>query len=336
MSRPTIADIAREAQVSTTAVSLYLHNKPGLGEGTRERIAQAVDKLGYMPRGQRRGNASALIGLLVEELPLPLFSDIFYAEMVQGLESRARQLGYHTVLTVVDPPASNNIPTLVAERQVAGLVAVGGGDLTDEFIASIASLAVPLVLVDNYLLEGAADCVLPDNEMGAYNATRHLIERGHRRIAVIMGPAKYKPLIDRQQGYLRAMMEAGLGPDPELMQPSLSKGVPNKGYREMHALLARPQRPTAVFCVSDRTAFGALTAVKEVGLRVPEDIALVGFDDVRESEHTNPPLTTVRVPKREMGVVAAQRLTDLIKHPQADVPPLKLVLPTYLVIRATS
>ena len=336
MIRPTITDVAREAQVSTTAVSLYLHNKPGLSQATRERIARAVDKLDYVPRGQRKGNASDLIGLLVENLPLPLFSDIFYAEMVQGLESQARQLGYHTVLTVVDPQHNDGVPPLVAERQVAGLVAVGGGDITDEFIASIADTRVPLVLVDNYLLDGVADCVLPDNEMGAYSATRHLIERGHRRIAIIMGPAKYKPLIDRQQGYLRAMMEAGLGPDPELMQPSLSKGVPNKGYREMYALLARQQRPTAVFCVSDRTAFGALTAIKEVGLRVPEDVALVGFDDVRESEHTNPPLTTVHVPKREMGIVAAQRLADLINRPQAGVPPFKLVLPTYLVIRATS
>jgi LacI family transcriptional regulator len=335
MSRSTIADIAREARVSTTAVSLYLNDKPGLGEATRERIAQVIDKLGYVPRGQRRGNASALIGLLVEKLPLPLFSDT-YSELVQGLESQARQLGYHTVLTVVDPQDNSGVPSLITEHQVAGLVALGGGDITDELIAPIADLQMPLVLVDNYLLDRAANCVLPDNEMGAYTATRHLIERGHRRIAVIMGPAKYKTLTDRQQGYVRAMMEAGLGPGPELLQPSLSKGVPNKGYREMHALLARPQRPTAVFCVSDRTALGALTAIKEVGLRVPGDIALVGFDDVRESAHTNPPLTTVHMPKQEMGIVAAQRLADLIKHPQADVPPLKLVLPTYLVIRATS
>jgi DNA-binding LacI/PurR family transcriptional regulator len=104
----------------------------------------------------------------------------------------------------------------------------------------------------------------------------------------------------------------------------------------MHALLARPQRPTAVFCVSDRTAFGALAAIKEVGLRVPEDIALVGFDDVRDSEHTSPPLTTAHVPKLEMGIVAAQRLVDLIVEPQPDVPPLKLMLPTCLVVRATS
>ena len=336
MSRPTITDIAREAQVSAAAVSLYLNNKPGLGHATRERIARTVDRLGYVPRGKKKESSFGLIGLLVEKLPLPLFSDIFYAEMVQGLESQARELGYHTVLMVVNPQDGKDVWRLVTDRHVAGLVVVGGGDVTDELITDIAKLQAPLVLVDNYTLAGAADCVLPDNEMGAYAATCHLIERGHRRIAIIMGPSKYKPLTDRLQGYVRAMMEAGLGPAPELMQPSLSKGVPNKGYREMQALLACPQPPTAVFCVSDRTAFGALAAIKEAGLRVPEDIALVGFDDVRDSEHTIPPLTTVHVPKLEMGIVAAQRLVDLMNNPQPDVPPLKLVLPTQLVVRATS
>ncbi len=338
MCSPTIKDVARKAQVSVASVSLYLNNKPGLSDLTRERIRLAVEQLGYVPRRQKPGNSSnrGLIGLLVEKLPFPVLSDIFYAEVVQGFESRARQLGYQTVLTVMDPMENEGIPRVVTERQVEGLIAVGGGDLTDQLIAGIAGYRTPVVLVDNYLLDPPVDCVLPDNEMGACAAVKHLIARGHRRIAVIMGPTKYKPLTDRVQGYVRAMMEAGLGPHPELMQQSLSQGAPNKGYREVQAILRRSERPTAIFCISDRTAFGALAAIKEAGLRVPQDIALVGFDNVWESEHTNPPLTTVHVPKREMGLAAMERLIDLINHEQAYTLPVKMVLPTHLVVRASS
>lgn len=334
MSRATIASVAREAHVSTTAISLYLHERPGLSEETRQRIAQVIEKLGYTQRRQRKGKTTALIGLLVEELPLPIFSET-YSELVRGLERQARQAGYHTLLMPVGPQENTSIPRLVADGQVAGLIALGGGDITDAILAPLVDMPVPLVLVDNYLFTRAANCVLSDNEMGALLITRHLIDRGHRRIAVIMGPPKYKPLGDRLQGYLRAMAEAGLL-EAGLLQPPLSQEAPTKGYREMRALLDRPQRPTAVFCVSDRTAFGALMALKEAGLRVPDDIALAGFDDVRDSANTDPPLTTAHMPKLEMGVVAAQRLIDLIRHPLTEGPPLKLVLPTRVVLRATT
>jgi LacI family transcriptional regulator len=334
----TIKDVAREAQVSVAAVSLYLNNKPGLSEQTRERIRLVVERLGYVPRRQKAeiNGSRGLIGLLVEKLPLPVFSDLFYAEVVQGIESRARQLGYHTVLAVMDPTENSGIPRVVSERQVEGLIALGGGDLTDQLIVSLAEYQLPVVLVDNYLLEPVVDCVLPDNEMGAYAATQHLLAQGHRRIAIIMGPSKYKSLTDRLQGYVRAMMEAGLASCTDLMQPSLSQGTPNKGYREAQALLQRPERPTAIFCISDRTAFGALAAVKEARLQVPRDIALVGFDNVRDSEYTNPPLTTVQVPKQELGLVAMERLIDLINGQPMNTLPMKLVLPTRLVVRESS
>jgi DNA-binding LacI/PurR family transcriptional regulator len=150
---------------------------------------------------------------------------------------------------------------------------------------------------------------------------------------MIMGPAKYKSLTDRVIDYTQAMLEAGLGPDLELMQLSLSSGVPNKGYREMQAILSRKKLPTAVFCVSDRTAFGALKAIKEAGLHIPEDIALVGFDDTRDSEHTTPPLTTVCMPKRGIGRVAIELLDQRMNNCNSETSPLKLLLPTSLVVR---
>lgn len=335
MENPTIKDVAQEAGVSAASISLYLNNKPGLSDATRERIARSIEKLGYVPRTQKM-NHLTLIGLLVEKLPLSVFADIFYAEVVQGLESRARQLGYQTVLMISDSQENDGIPRAILEHQVEGLIALGGGDLTDELISRIAGNKIPVVLVDNYLLDGSVDCVLPDNVLGGYAATNYLIGKGHKRIAVIMGPAKYKPLTDRVMGYTRALLEAGLGPDVELMQPSLSSGVPNKGYREMRAILSSKELPTAVFCVSDRTAIGALMAIKEAGLNVPEDIALVGFDDTRDSEHTTPPLTTVRVPKLELGRVAIEQLDRRMNNRFSETPPLKLVLPTSVVERASA
>ena len=180
------------------------------------------------------------------------------------------------------------------------------------------------------------NCILPDNEMGGYMATQFLIAKGHQRTAIIMGPAKYKPLTDRAQGYVRAMLEADMGLVPELMQPSLSQGMPDKGYREMQALLGLKDHPTAVFCVSDRTAFGALRAIKEAGLSVPEDVAVVGFDNTRESEHASPSLTTVHVPKKEMGQIALDRLDYLVKNRQTQASPLKLLMPTRLVVRSSA
>jgi LacI family transcriptional regulator len=343
MSQPTIRDVALEAGVSLSAVSLYLNNKPGLSNETRDRIAAAAERVGYVPRGRTRvtpaaGSAAStsLIGMLLENLPFPAFSDILYLQVLQGFESEARRRGYHTVITTLDTQDVLQVPAAVIDGQFAGLVALGGGDVSDDFIHSVLATGVPLVLVDNYLLSGEVDCVVPDNEIGAYFATRHLIERGHRRIAAIAGPAKYKTLTDRLQGYLRAMHEAGLGPHPQMIQPSLSHGLPNKGYLEMQALLACPELPTAVFCVSDRTALSALTALNEAGLRVPDDIALVGFDNVPEGGHSTPALTTVHMPKREMGVVAARRLAELIGQGESEPAPLKIVLPTHLVVRAST
>jgi DNA-binding LacI/PurR family transcriptional regulator len=343
MSQPTIRDVATEAGVSLSAVSLYLNNKPGLGNETRERIAGAVEKLGYIPRARNRPGvgggpvvATSLIGLLLENLPFPAFSDILYLQVLQGFESEARRQGYHTVITTLDTNDTLEVPAAVLDGQFAGLVALGGGDVSDDFLRAVSETGVPLVLVDNYLLTGEVDCVVPDNEMGAYFATRHLIERGHRRIAAIAGPPKYKPLTDRLQGYLRAMHEAGLGPEPWMIQHSLSHGMANKGYREMQALLACPERPTAVFCVSDRTALSALTALNETGLRVPDDIALTGFDNVPESAYSTPALTTVQMPKRDMGIVAARRLAELIGQDEGEPLPRKILLPTHLVVRKST
>ena len=337
MKRSTIRDVAREAGVSVASVSLFLNEKPGIGAETRESIAQAIQKLGYVSRGRGQPATTRMIGLLLEMLPFPAFSNALYLQVLQGFESVARDNDYHTVIVSIDTQSGGPIvPKAVAECQYDGLVALGGGDLTDDYIESLECSGAPLVLVDNYSLKSPVNCVVADYELGSYFAVRHLLERGHRRIAIICGAPKYKPLTDRLMGYLRAMIEAGIYPSPELVQPPISKGQPNKGYREMKSLLSLPERPSAVFCVSDRTAFHAMQAIYEAGLRIPEDIALVGFDDVPESRQSNPPLTTVHDPKWEMGAAAAQLLIDLMNGKPNNLPPVRMVLPTSLVVRLSS
>jgi LacI family transcriptional regulator len=338
MALPTLKDVAKEAGVSIATVSLYLNGKPGVSKAAQDSIDAAIERVGYIPRRGRRPERSNLIAILMENLPtFPAFSDVLYLPLLQGFENEARHLGYHTVINTIDTRTSLEIPSAILNGEFAGVAALGGGDLTDAFLKSIAEAGMPTVLVDNYLLQGGMNAVLPDNEIGGYMATRHLIDQGYAPIAAFTGPAKYKTLTDRLQGFLRAMLEAGQYPEPWQIQPYLSKGTPKKGYLEMKALLAQPRRPRAVFCISDRAAFGALAAVEEAGLCVPQDIALVGFDDTPEGLHSAPPLTSVHMPKREMGVEAARRLIQMISFPPDSAnAPLKISLPTYLVRRASS
>jgi LacI family transcriptional regulator len=334
MSARTIKDVADAAGVSTAAVSLFLNNRPGISQATRNRIAAAVSSLGYVPRGgSRRNSASGFIGLLVEKLPLPLYSDHFYAEVARGMQAEAERLGFNLVLSVMDP-AQPGLPRIVAEQHVAGLIAVGGGDITDELLHLLLDDGVPLVTVDNQSLTRHIDSVVVDNQRGGMLAVRHLLGLGHRRVGVILGPAKYKSLVERYQGYLQALWEAGIRPDKRLIQPYLSQGKPQKGYLEMQRLLDSHEPPTAVFAVSDRTALGALEAIRERGLRVPQDISLVGFDDISLGAHARPPLTTLHTDKHAMGMLAVQRLDAML----AERPPLplKLVLPIDLVVREST
>lgn len=330
MKRTTIRDIAREANVSPSTVSLYLRGRPGVSPETQRRIAAAVEKLGYQRRS-RSNHSHGLIGLVVEKLPLPVFSDIFYAEVIQGIEQQAKALGMGMIFSVLN---DGQLADVIAGQRAKGWIILGGGSITDDQILQVQRRGVPFVLLDNYVRGEAVHCVLPDNVTGGYEAMRHLLSLGHRRIAVIRGPEKYKTLTDRLGGALQAAMEAGLSRDELVVQPSLSSGQPKKGYLEMKALLQLPERPTAIFAVSDKTAFGALEAAKEEGIRIPEEMSIIGFDDVAESSYTRPPLTTVHIPKRELGILTMQRLAELLSG--QEIPPAKTLVYTHLVLREST
>ena len=334
MARPTITDVAKLAGVSPSAVSMYLNNRPGIGAETQARIAEAVNELGYVPRSNTpRQKSKGFVGVLVEKLPTLLTGDLFYADVTSGIQREADSLGYSIAVSVIND-STEVLPRLVAEDSIAGLLALGGGDITDQLLQLIIKSGMPLVAVDNQSDLQPLNSVVVDNYRGAYVATRHLIELGHRRIAVIQGPRKYKSLTERYHGYLNAMIDAGFGLDWELIQRPLSSGFPNKGYREMKALLSLDAPPTAVFAVSDRTALGAMPAIDEAGLGVPRDISIVGFDDMPPDVYPAPALTTVTSERLAMGHIAMQRLHQIIKNPRYV--PINIVMPCQLVVRDSS
>jgi len=185
--------------------------------------------------------------------------------------------------------------------------------------------------VDNYVVDQPLHCVVADNVTAGYLATRHLLRLGHRRVGLLAGPHKYRSLVDRQEGYIVALAEQQLPIDHGLIMPPIHHAGEQKGYQQMLRLLDLPDRPTAIVAISDKTAFGAMEALKERGLRIPQDMALVSIDGVAESAHTTPPLTTVGVPRAEMGAEAVRRLLALTRGPVAS--PTKTILYTRLIVR---
>ena len=328
----TLRDIAQMVGLSPSAVSLVARGDPGVADETRRRVLDVMRQVGYTPRGNGAGQTTkGVLALVVEKLPLPVLSDIAYAEVVGGMQAEARARGYFLTLHEITSDAElQSVVEDAANRHFAGLLVLGGGDLTDQHVLQLTAANRPTVLVDNFVYGQQLDCVLPDHVTAGFLATDHLIRLGHRRIAFLAGAQKYKPLTHRLEGYLGAMFSAGLEVDPVLI-PAPVSGTPRKGYLQMKQLLALPSPPTAVVAVSDKSAFGALEAIREANLRVPDDVALVGIDDVLESAHTDPPLTTVAWPKRELGMLAVRQLLHRMRHPES--PPLKTLVYSRLVVR---
>jgi DNA-binding LacI/PurR family transcriptional regulator len=336
--RPNIREVAALAGVSISAVSLAINGKPGVSAAKRARVLEIVQELGYVRSGQRAPVGTRVLGLLMETLSIPAAHDRFYAEIVAGIEEAAQRLGYRLLLHLYRPGVDpvGDIRALMG-RDIAGMIIANGGDVTDDVITRIAAGRTPLVLVENYV-SGPVHAVVADNFTAGLETTRHLLSLGHSRIGALPGPAKYKSLVDRLRGHTSALLEHGIQPDLEL-QPPPTPGHPRKGYVQMQQLLALPLRPTAVFAVSDKTAFGAIEAIKDAGLRIPDDISIVGIDDVHESAYTSPPLTTYHVPKRELGemavatidaLLAAPTSSTAIHHPPA---PAKIALVGELMVR---
>lgn len=340
--RPTMRDIARAAGVPVSAVPLVLANRPGVSAARRARVQEAIQELGYArPLGSGRQTRRHRLGLVIEGRGIPIFTDYYYGEILAGIQAEAKQSGLAVWLHAFEP-GTETIDDVArsAREEVDGLIIVSGGDMTDERITRLEQTGLPTVLVDNFVIGHNVHAIVADNFGAGYLATRHLLDLGHRRIAMIAGSRAYRKFAQRQHGYLNALAEAGITPEPSWQPPALTNagtaGEPRAGEIEMAQLLALApdSRPTGVVCANDRLAARALMVAHRAGVHVPDELSVVGVGDVDEATSTLPPLTTVSVPRREMGVLGVRRLVEMLKG--SAPPPNKTVLYTHLVRRESS
>jgi LacI family transcriptional regulator len=305
-------DVAEEANVSVSAVSLVVRNKAGVSDDTRERVWGAIARLGYTVAESQESERTPAVGLLIERGSMPAILDIFYGEVIHGFQAEAQRLGYQVLLHMFDRSQERfDLTYKHLADDVQGLVIANDGDITAEMVKQAQTAQLPLVLIENSIVGQQLPCVIGDNFRAGYAVTRHLLGLGHTAIGVLQGPPQYSSLVDRLRGCIAAAAEERILIRSEWMPDSLGRPY-QRGYLQMREILKQPQRPTAVVAISDKTAFGAIEAIKEAGLRIPEDIALISIDDVAESEHTRPALTTYHIPRADMGILAMQRMHRLI------------------------
>ncbi len=324
---PTISDVAAKVGVSPSTVSRVLNGRPGISEETRSKVLEAARELGYYPAMAGRGLAlgrTENLGFLIHHRHT-LNPDSFYGGVLAGVDSEARAHGFHVIFSA---DTSEKLPAMVKEQRVDGLI-LAGCDIPGDLIVALKAQEVPLVLVDNHLEK--VDSVFTDNVGGAYEAVTHLIHLGLKRIGFICEWFGDLSFAERFEGYKLALQEHGLPYDENLAAEGLPR-EPESRCVAMRRLLEKVI-PTAVFAANDTTAAEAIRAIKERGLKVPEDIAVVGFDDGAIALHTEPPLTTMRVFREKMGIMAARRLLELIEDP--DHPPIHTKLSAQLIIRGS-
>lgn len=361
----TIRDIAQLAGVSTATVSRVLNNKPDVDPATRERVMQVVHEHGFVPSvtaSSLAGGRSPLLGVLVPSLTWPLMPQI-----MQSIAEVIEQTSYELVLYSIShrTDRSELLDRILATRLIDGLLAIYPDGIASAesaehphreastHLLEIYERGFPVVMLDDQSLPGPVPWVGPDNRIGAYEAVRHLVRHGHRRIAHIQGPLQYQCSHDRYAGYQQALAEAGIAIDPTLIVQG--DFTIESGRAAATHLLALPvsERPTAAFAANDQMAYGILSVSETHSLHLPGDLAVIGFDDTALSAHTRPALTTVKQPFAEMGRSAAEMLLALVSAPRvfggaaysqmvspvgarADIglrQPMRIQWPTELVVR---
>lgn len=322
--RVTIHEIARRAGVSPSTVSRALNGKGRMRPETRERILRIARELNYRPNAHARGLATKkthCIGVGISERHMPVKRS-FYNVILSSLESTLASHGYHLVFSVLH---NEEIPRCVSEGRVDGFIILGT-DVQRSLVRTLVK-RVPILLVDNHL--PGVDAIAVDNTGGAYFAVEHLISHGHRRIAFMVETMGDPNFEERFLGYRKALEDHGISFDEQL----LVEGRRERGFVRIavRKFLEIKPLPTAIFAANDYTAAGAISLLREEGLRVPEDVAVVGFDDGEVAAYISPPLTTVFVPRGDMGRLAALRMVELLEGKEKR--PRSIVLAPELVRR---
>jgi LacI family transcriptional regulator len=310
----TIVDVAAEANVSKSTVSLVLKGSPLIKGETADRVKAAAIKLGYVynrKAGELRGNSSNAIGVVINDLMNP-----FFAEVLVGIERKLVDAGYVVLMahTQEDVALQDKVLQSMREQNVAGLMLCPALNTSRTLLKTIESWGIPLTVFVRNLGPGGYDFAGGDSEQGVFLATTHLLNTGHKKVG-FLGGQKGVVFNQRMEGYKKALKEKGIPFSEDLVfnaNPSRSGG-----YEAMNALLDSKQQIKAAVCYNDVAAFGALSALGEKGLRAGADFALMGFDNILDTAHSNPPLSTIDIHPTDLGEKAASILLQRIKEPDA-------------------
>ncbi|WP_375750288.1 HTH-type transcriptional repressor PurR [Vibrio sp. HN007] len=312
----TIKDVARLAGVSTTTVSHVINKTRFVAEATQERVMEAVKELNYAPSAVARSlkcNTTRTVGMLVTQSTNP-----FLAEVIDGFESYCYRQGYTLILCNTGGiyEKQRDYVRFLAEKRVDGIFVLCS-DLTTELQEMLESHTdIPKVIMDWGDWENQSDKIIDNSEEGGYLATKYLLERGHEKIFCLSGHLDKTLCIERIEGYKRALQEF----DIEFNQENILEGnfECDMAVEAADRILELDEKPTAVFCFNDIMALGLMSRLQEKGMRIPEDISVIGYDNIDLAAYFSPPLTTVHQPKRRVGKTAFEILLERIKNKEHE------------------
>jgi len=333
--RVSIKDIAKAAGVSHSTVSRALSDSPLVKAETAARVQRLAQEMGYFPDAIARSlvtQQTRTVGVVVTTI-----TDPFVAEVVQGVEDTAQENDYSVILasSASEPERELAAVEMLRAKGVDSVI-VTSSRVGALYLEHLERIGVPVVLVNNHNEQSGryTFSVSVDNQHGGHLATGHLIERGHRRIGYVSGPADHSDDAERLAGYRQALDEAGIAFDPALVVPG--NGCLDGGEQALRTLARLTEPVTAVFCYNDMTAIGLLSAARQAGISVPDDLAVVGFDDIPLAAHVYPPLTTIAQPQRDMGRQAMDMALALMTADDSTTPFSDVVVKGRLVVRETT
>jgi len=299
----------------------------------REQVIQKAEELGYeLNHQQQPETARKRICIVINSRLHPLPADAFYGTVMVGVENECQKHGSSVFFQTISHPGDTSLWELHGRVQLDGMILVGA-DIYPSIVEEAKRRGIPVVLVDNWLPNLNVDCVVTDNRGGVIQLVNHLVSLGHERIGFIGGPLSHRSLQERYEGYQSALVSHGIQPNSDWCWLHNAAGPQiSKGREGIEALIERGLPVTAVLTDNDNTALGVMQGCAAAGIRVPDDLSVVGFDNVELSAHLSPPLTTVHIHKHHMGKIAARRLHELMRGEDAHVP-LRIRLGTELVIR---
>lgn len=325
----TIKDVAKEAGVATSTASYALNGVPKVSEETRQKVIKAAKKLNYVPNASARSlklQRTETIGVFLNDFSGPL-----YSELLRGINKATAIKGYDLIAFSIYGKGESTVLKFLEEKRVDGAILLCTS-VSDDLIIRAAADGFPIVVLDRELKADNVYSVLLNNEDGMYGAVEHLIKLGHRKIACITGPENTYDADKRLIGYKKALIDYNYPIDNDLIINGNFEE--SSGYQAVKLLLAYNMDIDAITAANDEMAIGAIRAIKESGLKIPQDISVVGFDDIQLAEYISPSLTTVNHPKYEWGEIATRILLQAIEGEKTNVD--TIMLPSRLVVRKSS